>query len=111
MKKKTKKQKNKNKNQKKHTPLQDSVRRYIREISVVFVFANPDRGGGGGTRETSPAAKSEEKRMFSQANPDRYVCMYITAFASISRTAFEIEALSLAVNPFRKKTKEHSEHK
>ena len=31
--------------------------------------------------------------MFSQANPDRYVCMYITAFTSISRTAFEIEAL------------------
>ena len=38
-----------------------------------------------------------------------YVCMYITAFASISRTAFEIEALSFAVNRFRKKTKEHSE--
>ena len=41
--------------------------------------------------------------------------MYITAFTSISRTAFEIEALSsvfrsqwFAVNRFRKKTKEHS---
>ena len=38
------------------------------------------------------------------------VCMYIVAFASISRTAFEIEA-RFAVNRFRKKTKEHSEHK
>ena len=45
----------------------------------------------------------------------KYVCMYITAFTSISRTAFEIEALSsvfrsqwFAVNRFRKKTKEHS---
>ena len=73
---KKKNKKNKNKNQKKHTPLQDSVRRYIREISVVFVFANPDRGGGGGTRETSPAAKSEEKRMFSQViQTDMYVCI------------------------------------
>ena len=69
------------------------------------VFANPDRGGGGGTRETSPAANSEEKRMFSQANPDKYVCMYITAFASISRTAFEIEALSFAVNDSERKQK------
>ena len=40
-----------------------------------------------------------------------YLCMYITAFASISSTALEIEALSFAVNQFRKKTKEHSEHK
>ena len=36
-------------------------------------------------------------------------CMYSTAFASISSTALEIEALSFAVNRFRKKTKEHSE--
>ena len=38
-----------------------------------------------------------------------YVCMYITAFASISSTVFEVEALSFAVNRFRKKTKEHSQ--
>ena len=38
-------------------------------------------------------------------------CMYSTAFASISSTALEIEALSFAVNRFRKKTKEHSEPK
>ena len=37
--------------------------------------------------------------------------MYITAFASISSTALEIEALSFTVNRFRKKTEEHSEHK
>ena len=30
---------------------------------------------------------------------------------TISSTAFEIEALLFAVNRFRKKTKEHSEHK
>ena len=40
-----------------------------------------------------------------------YVCLYITAFASISRTAFEIKALSFAVNQFRKRTNEHSLHK
>ena len=38
-------------------------------------------------------------------------CMYSTAFASISSTALEMEALSFAVNRFRKKTKEHSELK
>ena len=38
-------------------------------------------------------------------------CMYSTVFASISSTALEIEALSFAVNRFRKKTKEHSEPK
>ena len=38
-----------------------------------------------------------------------YVCMYITASASISSTAFEVWDLSFAVNRFRKKTKEHSE--
>ena len=38
-------------------------------------------------------------------------CMYSTAFASISSTALETEALSFAVNRFRKKTKEHSEPK
>ena len=38
-------------------------------------------------------------------------CMYSTAFASISSTALEIEALSFAVNRFRKKTKGHSEPK
>ena len=37
----------------------------------------------------------------------RYVCVYVPAFASISSTALEIEALSFAVNRFRKKTKEH----
>ena len=38
--------------------------------------------------------------------------MYITAFfASISSMALEIEALSYAVNRFRKKTKEHKEQK
>ena len=36
--------------------------------------------------------------------------MYITAYASISSMAFESEALSFAVNRFRKKTKGHSEH-
>ena len=36
-------------------------------------------------------------------------CMYSTAFASISSRALEIEALSFAVNRFRKKTKEPSE--
>ena len=40
----------------------------------------------------------------------KYVCMYITAYASISSMAFEIEALSFAVNRFSEKTKEHSEH-
>ena len=40
-----------------------------------------------------------------------YVCMYIAAFASILSTALEIEALSFAVNRFRKKTKERSERK
>ena len=40
-----------------------------------------------------------------------YVCMYINAFASILSTALEIEALSFAVNRFRKKTKERSERK
>ena len=40
-----------------------------------------------------------------------YLCMYITAFASISSMALEIEALSFTVNWFRKKTKERSEHK
>ena len=39
-----------------------------------------------------------------------YVCMYITASTSISSTAFEVWDLSFAVNLFRKKTKEHSEH-
>ena len=34
-----------------------------------------------------------------------YLCIYITAFASISSTALEIEALSFAVNRFRKKQK------
>ena len=38
-------------------------------------------------------------------------CMYSTAFASISSTALEIEALSFAINRFRKKTKGHSEPK
>ena len=104
------KKKKKNQNKKNILRSRLSQKVYKRDFCS-HVFANPDRGGGGGTRETSPAAKSEEKRMFSQANPDRYVCMYITAFASISRTAFEIEALSFAVNRFRKKTKEHSEHK
>ena len=42
--------------------------------------------------------------------PHPFVCMYITAFASISSMALEIEALSFAVNRFRKKTKEHSGH-
>ena len=37
--------------------------------------------------------------------------MYSTAFVSISRTAFEMEALSFAVDRFRKKTKDNSEHK
>ena len=37
--------------------------------------------------------------------------MYITAFASISSAALEIKALSFAVNRFRKKAKERSEHK
>ena len=36
---------------------------------------------------------------------DGCIYIYITAFASISSTAFEIEALSFAVNRFRKKTK------
>ena len=44
-----------------------------------------------------------------------YVCMcvsmYITAFASISSTALEIEALSVAATRFRKKTKKHLERK
>ena len=105
-----KKKKTKTKTKKTYSATRLSQKVYKRDFCS-HVFANPDRGGGGGTLETSPAAKSEEKRMFSQANPDRYVCMYITAFASISRTAFEIEALSFAVNRFRKKTKEHSEHK
>ena len=34
-----------------------------------------------------------------------HLCIYITAFASISSTALEIEALSFAVNRFRKKQK------
>ena len=105
-----KKNKKQTKTKKTYSATRLSQKVYKRDFCS-HVFANPDRGGGGGPRETSPAAKSEEKRMFSQANPDRYVCMYITAFASISRTAFEIEALSFAVNRFRKKTKEHSEHK
>ena len=37
--------------------------------------------------------------------------MYITAFASISSTALEIDAFLFSVNRFRKKTKERSEHK
>ena len=36
----------------------------------------------------------------------RDVYMYVTAFDSISSKALEIEALSFAVNRFRKKTKE-----
>ena len=36
----------------------------------------------------------------------RDVYMYVPAFDSISSTALEIEALSFAVNRFRKKTKE-----
>ena len=34
-----------------------------------------------------------------------HLCIYITAFASISSTALEIEALSFAVNWFRKKNR------
>ena len=33
--------------------------------------------------------------------------LYITAFTSISSTAFETEALSFTVNKFTKKTQEH----
>ena len=106
MKKKKQKQK-----QKKHTPLQDSVRRYIREISVAMFLQIQTEEEAEERAKRPQRQRAKRNGCFRTSNPDRYVCMYITAFASISRTAFEIEALSLAVNRFRKKTKEHSEHK
>ena len=70
-----KKTKTKTKTKKTYSATRLSQKVYKRDFCS-HVFANPDRGGGGGTRETSPAAKSEEKRMFSQViQTDMYVCI------------------------------------
>ena len=97
--------------QKKHTPLQDSVRRYIREISVAMFLQIQTEEEAEERAKGPQRQRARRNGCFRRLIRDRYVCMYITAFASISRTAFETEALSLAANRFRKKTKEHSEHK
>ena len=55
-----------------------------------------------------PQEEKERGLIYRTAASKICFCMYSTAFASISSTALEIEALSFAVNRFRKKTKEHS---
>ena len=66
-------------------------------------------------RSLGPPQKEKERGLISKTaacnRAEICFCMYSTAFASISSTALEIEALSFAVNRFRKKTKEHSEPK
>ena len=58
-----------------------------------------------------PQEEKERGLIYRTAASKICFCMYSTAFASISSTALEIEALSFAVNRFKKKTKEHSEPK
>ena len=64
-------------------------------------------------RSLGPPQEEKERGLISRTAASNggeiCFCMYSTAFASISSTALEIEALSFAVNRFRKKTKEHSE--
>ena len=66
-------------------------------------------------RSLGPSQEEKERGLISRTAASNRAeicfCMYSTAFASISSTALEIEALSFAVNRFRKKTKEHSKPK
>ena len=63
-------------------------------------------------RSLGPPQEEKERGLISRTaasnGAEICFCMYSTAFASISSTALEIDALSFAVNRFRKKTKEHS---